>query len=133
MKKVLLICLVVINLIADDCDREELFWEEIKNSRDIKDFKYYNKRYPNGIYEYISNKNIKQLRQSNNTTQLIKQRPLWIKGYSENYKFYGVGKANKHFKGKDYQENLARNRARKKLQYKFDKSSLTNHQMFKYN
>jgi len=133
VKKVLLICLVVINLIADDCDREELFWEEIKNSRDIKDFKYYNKRYPNGIYEYISNKNIKQLRQSNNTTQLIKQRPLWIKGYSENYKFYGVGKANKHFKGKDYQENLARNRARKKLQYKFDKSSLTNHQMFKYN
>jgi hypothetical protein len=132
MKKVLLVCLFVINLIADNCDREKLFWDEIKNSRDIKDFRYYNKKYPNGIYEYIANKNIKQLKKSNNTIQLVKQRPSWIKGYSQKYKFYGVGKANKHFKGKDYQDNLASNRAKKELQAKFNNSNLTNKQIYNY-
>jgi len=133
MKKVLFICLFVISLIAEECDREKLFWDEIKSSRDIGDFQYYNKKYPNGIYEYIANKNIKQLRQLKNITQLVIERPAWLKGNHLDYKYYGVGKANKHFKGKHYQENLAKSRAKKKLQDKFDNSNLSNKQMFKYN
>ena len=120
MKSILLIGLFVFNLIANECESEKLFWDEIKNSKDIEDYKYYNKKYPNGTFQYLADKNIKQLRKFNNTVKLVDEKPIWLKGYTKEYKYYGVGIANKHFKGIHYQENLALSRAKRILQDKFD-------------
>jgi hypothetical protein len=122
----------MVSLVSSECDKEKFLWDEIKNSKDIEDYRYYNRKYPNGIFTYIANKNIKQLRGSNNKTILLNQKPSWLKGYTFKYKYYGVGRANKHFKGKDYQENLARSRAKKELQDKLDRSNLSQNQIYEY-
>ena len=58
--------------------------------------------------------------------------PFWVKK-DIYYKFYGIGQANKHLKGRHYQENLARSRARKDLQKRYDKKHLSNTLMNRYN
>ena len=111
---------------------ERLFWDEVKNSADIELLKLYKEQYPHGIFEKLADIKIKRLIKSNQNDELDENSiPLWINGTAE-YKFYGVGKANKHFKGKHYQENLARSRARKELQKLFDNKRLKNKKMEEY-
>ena len=134
MKKLfiqLTILFLTINLYANEADK--MFWDEVKNSNDIELLELYKKNYPNGIFKSLADIQIKRLRKVNRKVKNKNKIPLWLKGNCKDYKYYGVGKANKHFKGKDYQENLARNRARRDLQDKFDNSILTNEQVFKYN
>ena len=59
MKKIFILILFMLNLFANNCDKEKLFWDEIRDSENIKDFLYYNKKYPDGIFEYFANKKIK--------------------------------------------------------------------------
>ncbi|MEA3553711.1 MAG: hypothetical protein U9R39_04805 [Campylobacterota bacterium] len=124
MKIILLISLFIFNLMANDCDKEQLFWNEIKDSKDIEDYKYYNKKYPNGTYEYLANKYINQLRESDNTITLIEDEPNWIDGESLKFKFYGVGKAIKHFNGIEYQKKLSLKRAMADLDDRLEDSTL---------
>ncbi len=111
MKSILLISLFIFNLMANDCDKEQLFWNEIKDSKDIADYKYYNKKYPNGTYEYLADKYINQLRESDHTISITEDRPSWIDLDILKYKYYGVGKAIKHFNGIKYQKKLSLKRA----------------------
>ena len=62
----------------------------------------------------------------------VEEIPFWVKK-NINYKFYGIGEANKHINGKHYQENVARSRARKDLQKRYDKKHLSNTLMNRYN
>ena len=134
MRKILIcfiILLMTINLYANEADK--MFWDEVKNSNDIELLELYKKNYPNGLFESLANIKIKRLNKANRKVKDKDKIPVWLKGDTKDYKYYGVGKANKHFKGKDYQENLSRNRARRDLQDKFENFSLTNDQIFKYN
>ena len=132
MRIILLVSLCILGLMANECEKEKYFWDEIRNSKDIEDFKYYNKKYPNGIYEYIAIKNIKQLRKTNNKMQLVGKKPTWLKGYTDDYKYYAVGTANKHFNGTHYQENLAKSRAKEKLYERFNKANISQDTQYKY-
>jgi hypothetical protein len=133
MKRLLLIVLIFsTGLFAYDCDEEKLFWDEIKNSKDIADFKYYNQRYPDGIYEYLANKAIKQLRGGKKRVSRSGV-PNWINGDTPEYRYYAVAYANVHFKGKHYQENLARGRAIQKLQDEFNEANLDADTHYRYN
>jgi hypothetical protein len=122
---------LVSNIYANDADK--MFWDEIKNSNDIQLLELYKKNYPEGIFRSLANIKIKRLKKANRIKVTKNKIPIWLKGDCKYYKYYGVGKANKHFKGKDYQENLARNRARRDLQDKFDNDKLLNKQIFNYN
>ena len=124
MKIILLISLFIFNLMANDCDKEQLFWDEIKHSKDIEDYKYYNKKYPNGTYEYLANKYINQLRESDDIITITENEPNWIYGESLKFKFYGVGKAIKHFNGIKYQKKLSLKRAMIDLDDRLEDSSL---------
>ena len=124
MKIILLICLFIFNLEANECDKEQLFWNEIKDSKDIEDYKYYNKKYPNGTFEYLANKYINQLRESENPIITIEDEPRWINGESLKFKFYGVGKSIKHFNGIKYQKKLSLRRAMINLEERLDQSDL---------
>jgi hypothetical protein len=127
----LMILLTTINIYASEAD--QMFWNEVKNSNDIELLKLYKQNYPNGIFKSLANIKIKRLKQIQNIKTNQAKIPLWLKGFSQKYQYYGVGKANKHFKGKDYQENLARSRARRDLQEKLDKAKLSNKLLFQYN
>jgi len=134
MKKLLLIVLLFSSsLFAYDCDEEKLFWDEIKNSKDIEDFKYYKRKYPDGIYEYLANKNLKLLSKNSKRRSSKNDVPNWIGGSSAEYRYYAVSYANKHFKGKHYQENLARGRAIQKLQDQLNESNLHPDTIYRYN
>jgi len=115
-------------------ESEKFFWDEVKNSSDIEMLKSYKKQYPHGIFEKLADIKIKRLQRvaETNEDKDTNEIPLWIKGTTK-YKFYGIGKANKHFKGKHYQENLAKSRAKRKLQKLFDKNNLSNETMEEYN
>jgi len=130
--KMILTLMFLLSLIYGN-ESEKFFWDEVKNSSDIEMLKSYKKQYPHGIFEKLADIKIRRLQRDNETVknQDINEIPLWIKGTTD-YDFYGVGKANKHFKGKDYQENLARSRANRKLQKLFDKNDLTNETMQEY-
>ncbi len=108
-------------------ESEKFFWDEVKNSADIEMLKSYKKQYPHGIFEKLADIKIKRLKINNGSVEDkdINEIPLWIKG-STNYKFYGLGKANKHFKGRHYQENLARSRAQRELFNLFSHRKLSN-------
>ncbi len=134
MKKVLLIVLALsLSLFAYDCDEERLFWEEIKHSKDIEDFKYYKRKYPDGIYEYLATKNLKILSKSGKRALSKNEVPNWINGSTPEYRYYAVAYANVHFKGKQYQENLARGRAVQKLQDDFNDANLDVDTHYRYN
>jgi len=132
MKTLLIILCLSALLYANKSER--LFWDEVKNSRDIELLKLYKEEYPNGVFKRLANIKIKRLIQDNQTSIEADPDaiPYWIKGTKE-YRFYGVGKANKHLKGKHYQENLARSRARKDLQKLLDRANLTEKEMYHYN
>ena len=117
MKTLLIILCLSALLYANKSER--LFWDEVKNSGDIELLKLYKEEYPNGVFKRLADIKIKDA------------IPYWIKGTKE-YRFYGVGKANKHLKGKHYQENLARSRARKDLQKLLDRANLTEKEMYHY-
>jgi len=137
MKIILLVVLVFsLNLFATD-DDEVLFWNEIKDSKDIEDFKYYNERYPDGVYEYLSNKQIKKISRSKYQNKKNKKYqkdeiPTWIKG-NANYRYYSVGYSNRHFKGKHYAQNLARDRAMRTLQDQYNDENIDDDTIYKYN
>ncbi len=132
MKKTIFILTILITMLFAD-KAELLFWDEVKDSGDVELLKLYKKQYPHGVFESLADIKIKRLLKANidqeEPTNII---PLWIKGYSADYQYYGVGKANTHFKGKNYQENLARSRARKELQKKLDQSDLSQEKIYEY-
>ena len=131
--KMILTCLFVVSLMYGN-ESEKFFWDEVKNSSDIEMLKSYKKQYPHGIFEKLADIKIKRLQRvaETNEDKDTNEIPLWIKGTTK-YKFYGIGKANKHFKGKHYQENLAKSRAKRKLQKLFDKNNLSNETIEEYN
>ena len=115
-------------------ESEKFFWDEVKNSSDIEMLKSYKKQYPHGIFEKLADIKIKRLQKNEDVIENkdINEIPQWIKGTIK-YRFYGIGKANKHFKGKHYQENLARNRAQRELYDLFNEASLSNNIIDEYN
>ena len=129
--KIVLICVFLISL-CNANESEKFFWDEVKNTSDVELLKLYKKQYPNGTFEKIADLKIKRLKKMDQKEVDNNGIPYWIKGTTK-YKFYGVGKANKHFKGKHYQENLARSRARSELQDLFDEKHLDNATIEKYN
>jgi hypothetical protein len=130
MKNIIISLLLFSFIYADDSEKQ--YWDEVKYSSDVELLKSYKKQYPHGIFEKIADIKIKRLQKIDTASQDKDVIPNWLKGTSE-YKFYGVGKANKHFKGKHYQENLSRNRARRELQSLFEDNNLENETMNKYN
>jgi len=132
MKKIIFILAVFITVLF--ADKAELsFWDEVKDSGDVELLKLYKKQYPHGTFEPLADIKIKRLMKANITEEENPNViPLWIKGHNVNYKYYGVGNANTHFKGKYYQENLARSRARKKLQNRLDSSDLSQEKIYEY-
>ena len=129
--KILFIVLVLITTLFSN-DEELLFWSDVRDSNDIELLKLYKKQYPHGAFESLADIKIKRLIEANLPEKEKNEIPNWIKGHSPDYKYYGVGKANKHFKGKDYQENLAKSRARKELQKKLDRADISQTEMFEY-
>jgi hypothetical protein len=131
--KIILIIFVLFGFVYAE-KSEKLFWDEVKNSADIELLKLYKQQYPHGIFERLADIKIKRLYKSNKISEIEDPNaiPLWIKGNVE-YRLYGLGNANKHFKGKYYQENVARSRARKNLQYMYDDKKLSNELMNEYN
>ena len=113
---------------------EKFFWDEVKNSADVELLKSYKEQYPHGVFEKLADIKIRRLQKSLDSNEMSDPNkiPSWIKGTNQ-YTYYAVGKANKHFKGEYYQENLARSRAEKKLQKKYDNNNLSNKRMIKYN
>ncbi|PIF04814.1 MAG: hypothetical protein CSA86_00715 [Arcobacter sp.] len=130
MKQLLLIFIFLLTFVYAD-KSEKYLWDEVKNSSDIELLQLYKKKYPNGLFKEIADIKIKRLLKSKNTDKKSQDDGYWIKGTSK-YKFYGIGKANKHFKGKHYQENLARSRAKRELYDLFSKKHLKNEQIDKY-
>lgn len=131
--KTLLILLCVSGILYAN-KAERLFWDEVKNSNDMELLKAYKEEYPNGVFERLADIKIKRLIKTNQEDIQTDENhiPFWINGTKE-YRFYGVGKANKHVKGKHYQENLARSRARRDLQKLLDRADLTEKEMYDYN
>ena len=123
MKNILLILLFSFSLFASE--EEISFWDNVKNSSDIELLQLYKKKYPHGTFESIADIKIKRLKKSNKIDN-ISVTPNWIKGEILNYKYYGIGKANKHFKGNEYQEKLAYKRANRNLEYKMNEKNISN-------
>ena len=130
--KIIFICTFLCTLVFGN-ELEKYFWDEVKNSSDIEMLKSYKKQYPQGVFERLADIKIKRLQKNKekDDKKNINKIPVWIKGTAK-YKYYGIGKANKHFKGKYYQENLAKSRAKRKLQKLFDQNNLTNEMMEEY-
>ncbi len=132
MKRTILSLLLGVSFLFSS-ESEQMFWDEVKDTNDIELLKLYKKRYPNGIFESLADIKIKRLQSGNiSDTTIINTIPDWIKGHTSKYRFYGVGKANKHFKGEDYQRSLATKRAQRKLEDKFDDFNLTSRQITEY-
>ena len=129
MKNIILSLLLLSYVYANKPEKQ--YWDEVKNSSDIELLKSYKKQYPHGTFEKIADIKIKRLRQNTFEEDEIDSHN-WIKGNVQ-YQFYGIGKANKHYKGMHYQENLARGRAKKKLMKLYNDKNLSNKKMIKYN
>lgn len=130
MKKIFLSCVFCSLLLANEA--EQMFWDEVKNSNDIELLKLYKKKYPNGIFESLADIKIKRLQKVDVQTEAKPIIPNWIKGETSDYKFYGVGKAIKNFKGEEYQRSLAKKRAQRVLDEKFLRYKLTSRQILEY-
>ncbi|MEA3289820.1 MAG: hypothetical protein U9Q04_06510 [Campylobacterota bacterium] len=122
--KKILILLLFISTLTYGSEVEKMFWDEVKDTNDIELLKLYQKRYPNGIFESLAKIKIDRLRKANIKKIDIDAVPNWIKGHTDDYKYYGVGKALKHFKGEEYQKALALKRAKKELFEKFHANKL---------
>ncbi|MEA3353802.1 MAG: hypothetical protein U9Q33_08315 [Campylobacterota bacterium] len=130
MRQFLLIFVAVTFLFGSKS--EKMFWDEVKDTNDIELLRLYQKRYPNGIFESLAKIKIDRLKKANKDQKDINTIPNWLKGYTEDYKYYGVGKANKHFKGTQYQSSLANKRAKRKLMKKFKENRLTEKEIEEY-
>lgn len=130
MKIFIITIILLSSIIAKSPEKQ--YWDEVKNSADIELLKSYKEQYPHGVFEKLADIKIKRLKKGTVNDEDENLIPLWIKGKVD-YRFYGVGKANKHFKGKHYQENLARSRARRDLQKLFDGNNLTNKTIDEFN
>jgi len=129
MRKFILSLLILSSIYADKSEKN--YWDEVKNSSDIELLKSYKKQYPHGTFEKIADIKIKRLQK----TELFNEEDKtnnWVNGKVQ-YQFYGIGKANKHYKGIHYQENLARSRANKKLMKLYNVKNLTNKKIIEYN
>ena len=132
MKKILFLIIILLNSNILACDAEKAFWNEIKNSKDIEDFKYYRQKYKNGIFDYLALKNIRLLSGAK-VNHISSSLPSWIKGDSVDHRYYAVAFASKHYKGEHYSENLARQRAKDKLRDILSKAKLDDRTLRKYN
>ena len=139
MKNILFVVLILVLSIssfaqAKEPDTQSLIWQEIKNSKDISDFKYYLQKYPNGTYSYFAKKNIKILTNNNiDDKTTLNKKPNWVDSKDIPYRYYGIGYASKHFRGKQYTINLATNRAKENLLLSFKKNqNLTEDMKIKY-
>ena len=129
--KTLIILLLVSALFAKNPEKQ--YWDEVKNSADIELLKSYKEQYPHGVFEKLADIKIKRLiKASINIEEDENSIPLWIKGKVD-YRLYGIGKANKHYKGETYQKNLATKRARRALNQSYDRERLTNKEIVEYN
>jgi len=130
MRKLLLLTLLSVSLFANDA--EKLFWDEVKDTNDVEMLKLYKKKYPSGIFESLADLKIKRLEKTEKPKRDINGIPVWLKGAKDYYRFFGLGKANVHSRGKNYQENQARSRAKKELIKRFNSAGLSNEKMFDY-
>ena len=134
MRKVIYIVFFIIgvNLFASQSG-DELFWNEVKNSNDIKMLQLYIKQYPNGIFAPLAKLKIKKLtKNSVGQIEYLKEKPSWIYGDTNKYKYYGFARVLKTFKGEDYQKKVAIQRADDELMDKFEEAHLTHEQIKKY-
>lgn len=132
MKKLVLSCLCATVLFAGANKDERMFWDEVKDSNDIEMLKLYKKQFPNGVFRSIADIKIKRLRDIDTPQRDENTIPLWVHNKNLDYKYYGIGFSNKHYKGIHYQENLARSRAKRELLKKFENDKLSNETMFDY-
>ena len=130
MRKLLLLTLLSLSLFANEA--EKLFWDEVKDTNDVEMLKLYKKKYPSGIFESLADLKIKRLEKTEKPKRDLNGIPVWLKGARDYYRYYGIGRANVHSKGKYYQENQARSRAKIELIKKFNSAGLTNEKMFDY-
>lgn len=130
MKSLFFILLIAFTLYGSES--EKMFWDEVKDSNDIELLKLYKKNYPNGIFESLADIKIKRLKKVDTVQYAKPIVPTWLKGYTSKYRYYGVGKANKHFKGKQYQRSLAIKRAKRDLENKFEKYNISTKQKEQY-
>jgi len=129
MKKLIfIISIFITTLIANES--ESLFWDEVKNTNDLELLQLYKSKYPNGIFESLADIKINRIKKANRPTLEKNGIPTWLKGNLTEYRYFGVGKANKHFKGKHYQENLARSRAKEDLMSRLNSSELKQEEMY---
>jgi len=130
MRKLLLLTLLSLSLFASEA--EKLFWDEVKDTNDVEMLKLYKKKYPSGIFESLADLKIKRLEKTEKPKRDLNGIPVWLKGARDYYRYYGIGRANVHSKGKYYQENQARSRAKIELIKRFNSAGLTNEKMFDY-
>lgn len=131
MKTLIIILLLISTLVAKNPEKQ--YWDEVKNSADIELLKSYKEQYPHGVFEKLADIKIKRLiKASINIEEDGNSLPVWIKGKVD-YRLYGIGKANKHYKGEPYQKNLATKRARRALEQSYDRERLTNKEIVEYN
>ena len=100
--------------------QQEVEQQLVGDTGDIELLKLYKKKFPSGLYESLADIKIKRLYRANIEDSEITEIPNWLKGYTQEYKYYGVGKANKHFKGEEYQKSLAIKRANREIESKFE-------------
>jgi len=130
MIKLIIALFLSISLFANEA--EKFFWDEVKNTNDIELLKLYKKKYPKGVFKELADIKIKRLKKINKPKEDHQGIPTWLKGKNIKYKYFGVGKANVHFKGKEYQEKLAKKRARRKLNNKFEEYKLSQKIIYDY-
>lgn len=116
MKIALAVFLSIVFIFANDVSGDKLFWDEVKDSNSIELLKLYKKNYPDGTFVPLADHKIKLLFKSSFEEEQVElEKPLWLDGKTCKFPFCGFGRANKHFKGEDYQKSLAIKRADRKL------------------
>jgi len=124
-KSIFLVVFLFLFAFSSEFEKERYFWDEIKDSNDIELLKLYKQKYPDGIFISIANKKIEYLDSKKSyEIEVLQEVPLWIKGDCTIYRYFGFGRANKHFKGEDYQKSLAIKRADRELFGKLENSDL---------
>jgi hypothetical protein len=133
IKSILLSCAFISILFAGANKNERMFWDEVKDSNDIEMLKLYQKQYPHGVFKALADIKIKRLRDLEEPETDEDGIPLWVHNKNNlEYRYYGVGFSNKHYKGKYYQEELARSRAKYELTKKFENENLSNEKIRNY-
>lgn len=125
MKKYILFLFFVCSVVVANPNKgDKLFWEEVKSTNDIELLRAYQKEYPNGIFYRLAEIKIKRLQKEKHKLLSHDNEPLWVREIV-NHRYFGVGYANKHYKGIDYQKNKAKSKAKKELLKLFQKNRLS--------